>query len=80
MLQAKKEELQSQVQAALPPQLVSLIQSQPQDAVISFEPTPVAAAVAEAIAEVTAEVTHVAIKSEDLEAVKAFLAAKNVTT
>jgi len=84
MLQAKKEELQSQVQAVLPPQVVSLIQSQPQavqqpqDAVISFEPTPVAAA--EAIAEVTAEVTHVAIKSEDLEAVKAFLAAKNVTT
>jgi len=73
MLQAKKEELQSQVQAALPPQLVSLIQSNlplptqetvpppPQDAVISFEPTPV---------------THVAIKSEDLEAFQAFLAQK----
>jgi hypothetical protein len=73
------------------PQLASMLPTQetvaplpvsppPQDAVISFEPTPVAAAVAEAItAEVTAEVTHVAIKSEDLEAVKAFLAAKNVT-
>ena len=83
VLQAKKEELQSQVQAALPPQLVSLIQSNPQmasmlpvvqpsqDAVISFEPTPV---VAEAVA--VAEVTHVAIKSEDLEAFQAFLAQK----
>ena len=91
-IQAKKEELQSQVQAVLPPQIVSLIQSnpqmasmlstqetvvaQPQDAVISFEPTPIVEAVAEAVAEA---VTHVAIKSEDLEAVKAFLAAKNVT-
>lgn len=80
-IQAKKEELQ----AALPPQVVSLIQSnpqmasmlstqetvvaQPQDAVISFEPTPIVEAVAEAV-------THVAIKSEDLEAFKAFLAQK----
>lgn len=92
VIQAKKEELQSH----LPPQVVSLIQSNPQmasmlatketvahpsnDAVISFEPTPIVEAVAEAEAvAVTAEVTHVAIKSEDLEAVKAFLAAKNVT-
>jgi hypothetical protein len=71
-IQAKKEELQSH----LPPQVVSLIQSNlplstqeavspsPQDAVISFEPTPVA------------EVTHVSIKSEDVEAFKAFLAQK----
>ena len=100
VIQAKKEELQSQVQAALdshlPPQVVSLIKSNPQmasmlatketvahpsnDAVISFEPTPIVEAVGEAVAEVVAEaVTHVAIKSEDLEAVKAFLAAKNVT-
>ena len=86
-VQAKKEELQSH----LPPQLVSLIQAkqaevlgqvQPsQDSVISFEPTPTPTpteAVA-SIPEVNAEITHVAIKPEDLEAVKAFLAAKNVT-
>ena len=86
MLQAKKEELQSQVQAALPPQALSLIQSNPQlasllppqDAVISFEPTQTPTQ-AEAVAAVAAEVTHVAIKTEDIEAFKAFLATKNVT-
>lgn len=90
MLQAKKEELQSH----LPPQVVSLIQTNPQlasmlptqetvaplpvsqpsqDAIISFEPTPIVEAVANAV---ISEVTHVAIKSEDLEAFKAFLAQK----
>jgi hypothetical protein len=62
------------------PPLASIIQSTQElvrDAVTSFEPTSVAETVVTAVAETVA--THIDIKPEDVEAVKAFLAAKNVT-
>jgi len=62
------------------PPLASIIQSTQElvrDAVTSFEPTSVAETIVEAVAETVA--THIDIKPEDVEAVKAFLAAKNVT-
>jgi hypothetical protein len=72
------QELKVPLQSSLP--LASIIQSTQElvrDAVNSFEPTSVAETVVTAVAETVA--THIDIKPEDVEAVKAFLTAKNVT-